>query len=374
MSKRKIFVGLLISAAIATVAMLLLSNRSLQVPSVDYAYKVKSEMADSPVAKQQDAIAVTSYPDDKTPVLTSDDIEITDIYDEVTEKVSRRGMSLINNPVHPSRAKLQRQMSQESAEQTFLHLTDNENFKMLIPMMASCPFSPGCYASDIRIMAEMTRIRKLLADARNDPEHMSVFMQEQLSAIAETFPAAHEEFMQMLKESNSGNRLILKELPEMQKQRLLSTVAVYILSEIAAQDSLPLLARLSKLGKPHRSANFAGSYQVNPTFILHSMHRLVTQFPEAGLSARASQARVDYLAMAEKAQIANPQTTTVAAWDATYHEDDFRTTLLGKQLYVSQSQPTIELAVFPSRGKLSRLRIEALLDKMRTFIEEISPQ
>ena len=364
MWKRKARYGLLVVAGVASVVVLLLVLRAEDRP-VEEVRGVVAAAADAP----GQAAGAAAAPAGEAAYWKQIQV-VADLAEEVSEELLREGASLADNPVHPGRLALQRQMRRETAEQTFLHLTDNDNFKMLAPLMASRPLSPGCYASDVRIMCKMTRIRKLLAGAREDPQGVSAFLQEQLSAVAKTFPAAYEDFMRMLKADRGGGRLVVKELPEAQKQRLLSTTAVYVLSEIGAYDSLPLLARLSTSGKPADSANFAGSCQVNPTFLLYAMHGLTGDLPEGRLSAVARSARAEYLAAAEKAGIPHPDRTTVAAWDAPYHEDDFRTMLPGRQLRLPRGQPTVELTVFPAMPGLSPSNVRQLLGKMRAFVQE----
>ncbi len=241
---------------------------------------------------------------------------------------------------------------------------------MLMPVMGSVPFSPGLYASDIRVMCKMTRIRKLLEDAQANPTSISTFLQEQLSIMVEDFPAVHEEYVRSLKKK-SGNRAS-KQLPEVSRYRLLSSVAVYVLSEISDYDSLPLLAKISTQGRPRRSADLAGNCLVNRKFLLYGMHQLVRQIPEYQLSKEARKAREEYLVMAERLGIPDSRKLEVAGWNAYYHKDDFRETLPGKTLY-SENQSTIELTVFPSLMGLDTRETERLLSNIRTFVNQRFP-
>ncbi len=373
MSRMKVCFGLLIVAAIIVAAMAFLFCRK-PAGRLPVGFSTAEEnVVDAPVAQSRPADAVPILPVEESQEELFEDLELAGLSEDVTDEVHLEATLLARNPIHPGRAALQEQMRQETAEESFLHLTDNDNFKMLAPLMASLPLSPGCYASDCRIVRKMTRIRKLLAEAQKDPQGVSSFLQGQLKAISETFPDAHSQFMKMLREKKPGQRVTLTQLPEAQKQRLLSTAAVYVLSEIGAYDSLPLLAELSTQGKPDRSANFAGSCQVNPTFLLYGMHRLVRGFPEAELSSEARQARATYLAMADEAGLSEPETITVTAWDALYHEGDFRKTLPGQQFIFPKGQPTIEMTRFPSLQELSRSAIQVLLGEQRKFVRQAFP-
>jgi len=297
--------------------------------------------------------------------------EVLDLSAEVAAEAYRDAVSAVENPIHPGRARLQEQMRRETPAQTFARLVDNDNFRMLIPSMGSVPFSPGCYAADRKIVRKMNRVRKLVADGRKDPRGVSALLTERLEAMAATFPSAYREFTRTLSGPKAASKLTLEELPDVQKQRLQSTVAVYVLSEIGACDALPVLAKLSARGRPDlRSANFAGSCQVNPTFLLYGMHRLLQAFPESGLSEGALKARRAYLAAAGRAGIPDPETMTVPAWDAMYHEDDYRRTLLRQGFHEPGGQPVIELTVFPPLRRLSVSRVQRLLKRMRVFVRE----
>jgi len=311
--------------------------------------------------------------DPDRPLTLPVDLDLAEgIREELLADLLRKADTFSRYPVHPGRAALQEQMRQETMAQTFEHVADNDNIRMLVPAMGSIPFTPGCYPADLRIVSRATRVRKLLADAgESSAAGTSRFYQDQLRALSESFRTAYEEFEKTLRATSGKVRL--KGLPEVQKQRLQSTIAVYVLSEIGAYDALPLLAKLSTEGKPNLNRPlFAGSCQVNPVFLLYSMHRLVKSLPEDDLTSEARRARLGYLSQAAKAGIQEAQPVTVPSWKAMYDENDSRSMLPGG-LAPPEDQPTIALTIYPTLHKLSGGEVQELLHELRVFVEEAFP-
>jgi hypothetical protein len=384
MPKKKV-ISCLLAIVAAVVAVLLLHERNFQKPSPEKHIAIKKESPVEPNANHlmptEDLKPLTLTTKTREQVILPQsqpvqyqsfkDDGIQELMDQTTREVSRKAISLIKNPRHPGMAKLQEQMRQESTEETFLNLTDNLNIAMTIPVMAERPFTPGYYAADTKMVCKMTRVRKLLDEARKNPELISSFLQEQLSTIAQEFPSIYEEYMQLLNNDAETTKLTFKELPEVDKQRLLSTTAIYVLSEINAYDSLPIMARLSTQ-RIQRSSDFAGNSQVNPKFLLYSMHRLIKQFPEGQLSGEAQRARTKYLSIAERIGIPDPKKIKVPTWEAPYQEDDIRKVLPGTMFY-AKDQPVIELTEYPPLNKLSRQKVEHLLKNAKAFVDVAFP-
>ncbi len=385
MLKRKTFLGLLAIVGIVIVAVLLLPKADVQEPTHEH-YSASEVIRATPNIPQKtetvqnlSAKAKGTQLTEYTPgqiqavgILSDEDIDVEDLTEPSLLDAARKASMLLENPIHSGRIKLQTQMRDETPQESFANLTDNDNIAMLTPLMGGQPFSPGYYAADIRTMCKMARIRKLLADARENPEHISSFLKEQLLTMNEKFPLAYEEFMQLIKNKSPGTKLTTSELRDVQKYRLLSTAAVYVLSEINAYDSLPLMAKLSTQGKVAQRPDFAGNCQINPKFLLYAMHKLVKEFPEDQLSEEATKRRLDYLVMAKKLGVPDTAKVYVAAWDAYYQEDDFRKRRLGKKLY-TENQPVIELTEFPQLNKLSSGKTKGLLRSIGTFVDTAFP-
>lgn len=278
--------------------------------------------------------------------------------------------SLLENPVHPWRKTLQERMKEETPEETFLRLADNDSQMLLAPVMGDVWFSWGMYHSDIRAVCRMTRIRKLLAAARENPERVTTFMLDHLRAMLRDFPRVYEEdTATALREMEKGNGMrIVREPDQSLVYRIRSVAAVYVCSEINAFSALPTLAQLSVQGGAREdSPEYINNCLINRKFLFYAMHRLIKHVPVERLGAKARQARDAYLAKERDWNQSKLQKYKGTTWDAQYHERDFRRTLQDSRLNMD-TQSKIEMTMFPRLEGLSTRRIEDLLTDMREFI------
>lgn len=367
--KTKIFLVLTIMITTAVIGIHLLLRKPIlsSAPKTEHISLSDTSTADvNGKTNSTDDKAYTNKVKTKTPQV-SEDYQMQQVIDQTVDSVSQKGVSLLDNPVHPGRAKLQKQMKQETLEETFSRLADNDSLMMLGPIMGAQFFAAGLYPSDVTVMCKMTCIRKLLADARSRPEEAASFLLDQLQIMGKDFPRVRTEFWQRWKESSVNGLMEISEWPDSEKYKLKSTAAVYVLSEINASKSLPALAWISTQGKPKEDdPEVAGTCLVNRKFVFYAMHKLVSQFPEAILSNEAASVRERYLIKAADKNITETSQHKVASWDAYYHEDDFRRTLPRKKLYMA-GQPSIELSRFPSLRHLTTQDIEDLFVDLREF-------
>ena len=153
---------------------------------------------------------------------------------------------------------------------------------------------------------------------------------------------------------------------------MLATAAVYVLAELNVSDVLSVLAKLSRQGRTPDNVELAGDCPVNHKFLLCAAHGVIKGFPETSLGDAAQKARREYLAAAAAAGLPDAETITVSAWDAIYHENDYRRMLPGKNLYMG-NQPSIKVTKFPALGGLTRPELRRLLGKMRQFAAAALP-
>lgn len=264
---------------------------------------------------------------------------------------------MLDHPIHPGRANLQRRLRHETLQQSFEHLGDNDNLATLMPLMSGRPFSPGNYQSDVMIVTKMTRVRKLLADARRDPQATATFLQQQIRSLAAEYPQQYEQYMQMRKE-NPGT-LRSRELHEHLKTRIKATAAVFVLSQIDEPGALETLAWLS--GQGERGRKYSGA--VNRKFLLYAMHSLISRQQEDV----ADSGRNEYLQQAAKWDVLQADTVSVAAWDAHYHEGDFRVRLPDSRIDLD-AQPQIRLQQFPLLERLGSGKVEMLLKSIGELV------
>ena len=169
MSKRKHLLALSVFLAMVAICFVIfqITNLRENTPKEDIAI-AKSAPATRETTVQRDDVkqleTLQTLPVELS--LRQEDTEIEKLSDDFSEEVSRKAVSLIDNPIPPGRAKLLKKMANETTEETFLHLVDHENFAMLIPSMGSYPLSFGYYPSDVRTVSKMTRVRKLVEESR----------------------------------------------------------------------------------------------------------------------------------------------------------------------------------------------------------------
>ena len=363
MSKNKIFLSLTTVAAVIVVFLVFSIDPETPTTAqrqigleVKAPSAIQEQQIEKPDAEQsEDAVAKISGQSHRPSAL---DADIKSLTDEVLEDASESANFMLNNPIHPGRAKLQEQMRNETFEKTFHNLVDNDNFATLMPAMGGHPFSPGAYESDVVIVSKMTRVRKLLEDARENPDEVSAFLQEQLRELVDDYPQQYAKFLKELNEAGPDG-LHTKQLSEHSKTRLLCTSAVYVLSQIRAGDALPTLAWLSTQGERGKTI----SQPVNPKFLFYAMHNIIQRSSGASLSGNF----YEYLEKAKAMNIPDAKPTRVTTWNAHFHEDDFRGMLRGKKIDLD-TQPTIELERFPSLDNLSTQKAESLLAQLRDFV------
>jgi hypothetical protein len=245
MSRKKI---LFASAVFGAVVVVLLFLRKSSEPPLSVGEQSETESRTVAVEQPEHVTEQTlghiprsvSGAGEKSLPLAVDHTDLQELSNQVVSSSSRKADYLLDNPVHPGRASLQESMHAETAQQTYLHLTDNDNFLTLVPMTDGRPFSPGLYESDVVIVTKMTRVRKLLADARANPREMAGFLEQQIRTLAPKFPSQYEQFKREM-EGQTGP-YVCPELPDYRKTRILCTTAVYVLSQIKASESLPTLA------------------------------------------------------------------------------------------------------------------------------------
>ena len=113
-----------------------------QIDQEAVAVAVVEEPQESKVALEEERVFL------KSPYLEVIEAYERKLQDDEVDYLAERMDYMVDNPVHPGRAKLQRQMQDESYEETFAQLGGNDNMAMLMGMMHGRPFSPGNYESD----------------------------------------------------------------------------------------------------------------------------------------------------------------------------------------------------------------------------------
>ena len=306
----------------------------------------------------------------------NDDLDATteQLINQSTTEIAKETNALIKHPIHEGRKQIIDEIKVENFEECFMNTTTTDNIFMLFSSFGSTMFSPGFYDSDVIMIRSMTRARRLMELAKENPDENARFLENQINEIGSNYDLHRSEFLKLAR-SNSLP-VIIKELNQFQQDTIHLTIAIYLLSEINAYQSLPAMLNLSKSGNVRRQ-NWGDdafypdneNFPVNPQFLIYSMHRLVVNYPENLLSEQALQARTEYLKKADELHVSLPRTVSVATWDSPYKEDDYRLRLpqLKREMNVS-FQKKMYLTVYPlSVYRLSRDDVNMLLDKLENF-------
>ncbi len=371
--KAKVLVGVFVVTGGVLVCVLLLTGR---FGSCDSASTVTPPPA-SGAKKEQEAqeIPVTTQPA-SAPVASTRaaGIDLSGIGRELTEREQQKAVKLLRNPVHPGRARLQERMRQETPEQTFSHLTDNDSMAMLQPLMGGFRFSPGSYVTHVMAIHKLARMRKLLSDVQQDPQRLVAFLRDQLVVMAEDFPRADKEYLRAWEgEYYKKHRSVqFDELPDIHQYKIRSAAAVYLLAEVDGSASLPIFAWLSVQGQPGGYPGSSWRGPIDHKLLLFATHKLVAQFDEGRVSPEARSARRAYLALAEFKGVPTLRTAKVTSWKAHYHEDDFRQMMPAQGLDM-RNEPTIEVTRYPLFTKLDTEDVEQLLATARAFVQLAFP-
>ena len=290
---------------------------------------------------------------------------------QFVDSISDIAISRLRNPIHPGRSALRKRLRQETAEETFMHLPDMDGVAMCFLQLHSIGFAPGNYDSDTAIITGLTPVRKFLKDAREHPEKIVPFLEQQLIEMSKLQQKKCEEYARLKVKVNGLVTSPSPGLPEDTQDVLRSTAAVYVLSEIGACQSLPVIAWLSELRWPLTNPNDQYTRTVSKKFLFYAMHTLVSQMSEESLSEQAVQARLQYLELAQTARIPESTRVRVTSWDAYYHEQDFRRTTLQKKLNM-EAEPTIEMSHYPELH-MEEQDLEPLLAAQRKFTKLAFP-
>jgi hypothetical protein len=138
-------------------------------------------------------------------------------------------------------------------------------------------------------------------------------------------------------EKGQGQDVPFPEFHEAVRREVVAPVSVYLLAEFGFADALPALSKCFEPQRDHTA--------VSPLFVFYAMHLLVTEHPEAALSAAAKAARQKYLKLTRD-KVPSPRGVRRAAWDAAVDETDVRVAIAKRQELLKH-QPQVQLREYP---------------------------
>ncbi len=259
-------------------------------------------------------------------------------------------------------ARLQKQMQNETFEETFANLRKR---RMSYGIGSSYRDAIGVYSCDSRALFGSLEIRKLVVEARAEPAKTTAFLRKQMAEMATKYPAARAKFLAL-----KGPFYIDNDVKALEECRYHSAVALYLLAELKDFESLPMMAsNLPAEGEPFDEHD--SKVMVSPKWTIYSMHRLISEMPTAGLSTEARESRDAYLHLAEEKGLTEPIVQKVYPWKLhSFDPPTFSEDFDPKDLQV------IEMAVDPKPERhpgseipnLTDSDLEALSMAMKSFV------
>ncbi len=223
---------------------------------------------------------------------------------------------------------------------------------------------PGSYEYTRVYVPRLNRVRKIAAQAGGQRREVIDRLRQMLLETSKDYPPVYDAFRQKVADTRGG--VTLGEPDEYYRRTTVAPAAVYLLTELDAFDSLPVMSRVYAT---------PGRLPVSRLFLLYSMHLLAREHPREGLAPAAAAALDAYRAAA---QLPRAERYPVPAWDAPFEESDFRN-LLFRQDLGFKDQPTVRLRLYPPLDALEdfdgtpKPEVQALFDKLRPFVDLAYP-
>lgn len=250
-------------------------------------------------------------------------------------------------PIHPWHKERVENIGSETIEQVIENLAnfDDNHFAQTAD---SGGYVPGEPKDEMMRIVHLSRVGRLVAEGRNDPDSVVPLLRENLVQSLEDWPEALEARQE--KWLTEGN-FSLDGPEEYEKTSTRGLVTTYVLAELGDYESLPVLLHSYKKSeqwiakyKPYPADQFF----VPPTITLYSMHRLVDCYPADKLNPDAIDARDEYLKWADE-NLPEAKTVSRSTWYAEYDTSDPMVKVMDPECILHKVQRKINLTVYPHK-------------------------
>ncbi len=212
-------------------------------------------------------------------------------------------------------------------------------------------FTPGDPDCEAFRVVHLSRVARLVAEGKKQPEPVVSLLNEALAKALEDWPDVMKA--QADKWLKSDGSFTQDEPGEFDKLTTKAVVATYILAELQDYESLPILLQsyqktekwIAAL-KPYPVFQFP----VPPNITLYAMHRLVYNYPEDKLTPDAINARDEYIKWSDQ-NLPEPKIVSRSAWNAEYDTSDPMVKITDPKGILHKAQPKINLLLYPNRFK-----------------------
>jgi hypothetical protein len=244
----------------------------------------------------------------------------------------------------PYRVRLVKTLTQESLPDTIKHLSNFDDTLWVkgdlfpgrvVPVESIDDFAgEDSYRYLSLFIPKLLRVRKIVEEGGKRPEQVVLLLQALFARSVAGYPAARKAHLEAAAKLDPTQPVAVTQPDEYYRCRMAAPSAVYLLAELRAFDSLPMLARA------YRSE---GRLPMSRVFLFQAMHLLAADHPRDPLSPAARQALEQYCEAARSLPAAKQ--VEVASWRADHDEGDFRI-VLGEDIGLDR-QPKIRLRHYP---------------------------
>jgi hypothetical protein len=223
---------------------------------------------------------------------------------------------------------------------------------------------------------KLTRVRKIIDDALQDPEstkrdvipRLQAMLVEEVRDYEFKYDAAMRDFKAGRRSTNDSPAYV-----DRLSAQVRAPVACYLLGEFDDYSSLPLLSEVySFVVEKKRTA-------VPPLFVFAAMDRMTRRHPTDDLSGDAKALRLAYFAVSNNLVVPG-QSRRLPTWDAEFDESDPRAVFFGEYVPL-HLQPKIPLTVYPADlakfesdySGIVKPELQPLANALISFIESAYP-
>lgn len=336
--------------------------------------------AQPPSAPTESTLPLSDSPDAEA--MAVNPVPIPEFEPDFARPSSGAAGAAVPVPPHAEKLSLNQVIGKESILESVLNVGNVDNVHLAVTSLGAicCVYESNAdYHS--WVVPRVTRVRRLLEEGRAHPEEVVPVLREVLERSIEGWPAAWSEHARHLREEGSYK---LADTDAYMQCKWRVRACTYLLTELDDCDSLPLLARAYRLHKRQKVPKGITAGQMGPCApgnLLPMMHKLISQYPEAGLSAEAGALRRRYIEKARDVMFDVPYAPIrVLRWSALYEESDPRLVVFDPKGKSIASEPTTTMTVYLWRsgpindamGYISQAHT-SLYDAMVPFINAAYP-
>lgn len=280
---------------------------------------------------------------------TSDDTSIAAMGDEVVLRDAEWANKWLELPVSTWREELVQQVGREGIDALFAKLGDFDDSHFAMTS-GSHRFVPGAPSSEMRYVAGLRRARRLIALAHaGESEAVKAASCRALNQVLEGWEQALQDEKELWRQAGTAGLIKRGPTPH-DRYRAQALASVYILAELGAYESLPLLVKSHERQQAWADATprtHMAATPVPPAIELYAMHRMVEAFPEIRLDNAAKAQREEYLQWAEE-NLGKPSVVGVVIWDSVRDEADPLARFVDPQGRTLEKEKMFEMVIFPT--------------------------